>query len=189
MKLIVGLGNPGPKYSGTRHNVGYEVVDALAARWSIGLTSEKFHGWFGKGRFDDTDVALLKPTTYMNLSGKAVLAAGRFYKLEPEDLLVISDDLALPVGRVRMRASGSAGSHNGLKNIIDRLGTDAWCRLRIGIGEAIGVPSVYVLSRFDERELAGMDMVWPWACDAVESWVSHGPDLTMTRYNGDPSAV
>ena len=186
MKLIVGLGNPGAKYEGTRHNVGFEVVNVLAARWSIALAAEKFHGWFGKGQIAGEEVVLLKPTTLMNRSGRAVMAVGRFYKLELDDLLVISDDLALPVGRLRMRARGSAGSHKGLQDVMDRMGSDAWCRLRIGIGEPVGIPSVYVLSRFDEREQETMGLVWPRAADAVESWMAHGPDLTMTRYNGDP---
>ena len=124
MKLIVGLGNPGAKYAGTRHNAGFEVVDTLASRWQISLASEKFNAWFGKGVIHGEPVGLLKPTTFMNRSGRAVVAAGRFYKLGLEDLLVVSDDLALAVGRLRIRAGGSAGSHKGLQDVIDRMGTD-----------------------------------------------------------------
>ncbi|MGB2988023.1 MAG: aminoacyl-tRNA hydrolase [Phycisphaerae bacterium] len=183
--MIVGLGNPGSKYAGTRHNVGFDVVDLLASRWGFRLATEKFHGWFDQGEIRGERVALLKPTTFMNRSGRAVLAAGRFYKLKIDQLLVISDDIALPLGRLRMRAGGSAGSHKGLQDIIDRLGTDAWCRLRVGIGEPIGEPSVYVLHRFDEEEEAVMQRVWPRAADAVECWVEDGVDLAMTRFNGD----
>jgi PTH1 family peptidyl-tRNA hydrolase len=186
VKLIVGLGNPGAKYAGTRHNVGFDVVDALASRWSIDLTTEKFHGWFSKGEVCEEPVGLLKPTTYMNRSGRAVLAAGRFYKIALEDLLVVSDDMALPVGRLRMRSKGSAGSHKGLQDVIDRVGGDAWCRLRVGIGLPVGDPSAYVLSRFDEAEEDLMRAARRRAVDAVESWVEHGPDLTMTRFNSDP---
>ena len=186
MKLIVGLGNPGPQYAGTRHNVGFDVVDVLASRWDISLSAEKFHGWFGTGEVRGQRVALLEPTTFMNNSGRAILAAGRFYKLEIEQLLVVSDDLALPLGRLRVRVSGSAGSHKGLQDIIDRLGSEAWCRLRIGIGEPVGDPTVYVLSRFDEAEEAVIQCVRQRAADAVECWVENGPDLTMTRFNADP---
>lgn len=186
MKLIVGLGNPGPQYEGTRHNVGFEVADLLASRWKIDLSGEKFHAWFGLGEYGGEKVALAKPTTFMNRSGQAVLAAGRFYKLELSDLLVICDDLALPVGRLRMRADGSAGSHNGLQDIIDRLGNDEWCRLRIGIGERVGDGAAYVLSRFSPDEESIMDRARLQAARAVECWVTDGVDQAMTRYNGDP---
>ncbi|RME37377.1 MAG: aminoacyl-tRNA hydrolase [Planctomycetota bacterium] len=189
MKLIVGLGNPGPRYAGTRHNVGYDVVDRVARRWNIDLGSEKFHGWFGKGTIADKPVVLLKPTTWMNRSGQAVVAAGRFYKLSLEDLLVISDDLALPLGRLRLRTSGSAGGHKGLQDILDRLGDDRWCRLRVGIGEAVGDPVRYVLERFTEDEEAVMEPARQRAAEAVACWVEHGPQKTMNRYNGDPPEV
>lgn len=188
MKLIVGLGNPGPGYEGTRHNVGFEVVDVLARRWGMAMYAEKFHGWFEVGRFGADRIALLKPTTFMNRSGGSVLAAGRFYKLELEDLLVISDDHALPLGRLRMRASGSAGGHNGLSNVIDRLGSDEWSRLRIGIGEPLGDASAFVTGRFHSDEQAVIEPAIERAADAVECWIENGPDLTMTRFNGDAPA-
>ncbi len=186
MKLIIGLGNPGPGYAGTRHNVGFDVVDLLASRWAIDCGREKFHAWFGSGEVRDERVVLLKPTTFMNRSGRAVVAAGRFYKLELADLVVVTDDMALPVGRVRMRAGGSAGGHKGLQSIIDRLGGDAWCRLRVGIGEAIGDPSAYVLHRFADVEEEVMQRARRHAADAVECWIERGPEPTMTRFNGDP---
>lgn len=185
MKLIVGLGNPGPQYAGTRHNVGFDVVDILARRWSTGMESEKFHGWFGQADVGGERAALMKPTTFMNRSGRAVLAAGQFYKLELPDLLVIADDLALPVGKIRIRAKGSAGSHNGLKSIIDTLGSDEWSRLRIGIGDRVGSGASFVLSRFDREEEEVMGIVRERAADAVEHWIRHGTDLTMTRFNGE----
>jgi PTH1 family peptidyl-tRNA hydrolase len=185
VKLIVGLGNPGQVYAGTRHNVGFDVIDVLASRLGVSLAREKFHGWYDEGEIGGERVVLLKPTTYMNRSGRAVLAAGRFYKLQFDQLLVVSDDIALPVGRLRMRPGGSSGSHNGLQDIIDRLGTDAWCRLRIGIGEPLGDPSVYVLCRFDVQEEAVMRRARQRAADAVECWVTEGVDPAMTRFNGD----
>jgi len=189
VKLIVGLGNPAPEYAGTRHNVGFDVVDVLASRWSVGLRAEKFHGWFGTGEIRGERVVLLRPTTFMNRSGRAVVAAGRFYKLELDELLVISDDLALPLGWLRMRPAGSAGGHKGLQDIIDRLRTDAWCRLRIGIGGPIGVPTDYVLSRFEPEEEAVVQQVRQRAADAVECWIENGADLTMTRFNGEVPPV
>ena len=189
MKLIVGLGNPGAKYAGTRHNVGFEVIDVLASRWGVSLRVERFHAWFAVGEHAAEPAVLLKPTTYMNRSGQAVLAAGRFYKLDLEDLLVVTDDLALPLGRLRMRAQGSSGGHNGLQSVVDRLDSDRWSRLRIGIGEARGDPIGYVLTRFDEEEKSVMRRARDFAADAVECWIEHGVDLAMTRYNGDPPLI
>ncbi len=188
MKLIVGLGNAGPDYAGTRHNIGFEVADVLASRWRVKLKTEKFHAWFAQADVGGERVVLLKPMTFMNRSGQAVLAAGRFYKIELSDLLVICDDLALPVGRLRMRAGGSAGSHNGLQDLIDRLASEEWCRLRIGIGERVGNGADYVLSRFAPDEVQLVERAAIRAADAVECWIAGGPQLAMTRYNGDPPA-
>jgi len=188
VKLIVGLGNPGPKYAETRHNVGFSVIDELASRCSIDVSGEKFHGWFGLGTVRDVRTGLLKPATFMNLSGRSVLAAGTFYKLDVSEMLVVTDDLALPLGRIRLRASGSSGGHNGLQDIIERLGGDNWCRLRVGIGEAIGDPARYVTSRFAPGEQDMVDRVIRRAANAVECWVSDGIDAAMTEFNGDVSA-
>jgi len=187
VKLIVGLGNPGPRYDGTRHNVGFAVVDELGQRWSMRLTAEKFHAWFDQGEFDGHRVALMKPSTYMNRSGQAVVAAGRFYKLELPDLLVIVDDMALPLGRLRMRASGSSGGHNGLQDILDRVGSDAWARLRLGIGPSVGDPAVFVTTRFAGDEENEVHSMVRRAADAVEVWVRHGCEKAMTTYNAEPS--
>ena len=186
VKLIVGLGNPGARYNGTRHNVGFAVVDRLARGWNCPLTVEKFHAWFATADVDGERVVLLKPTTFMNRSGQAVAAAARFYQASEADLLVIGDDLALPVGRIRLRASGSAGSHNGLQSVIDYVGSPNWCRLRIGIGAAIGDPAVYVLSRFASDEESDIKKAVNRSADAVKHWVAHGVELTMTRFNGEP---
>jgi PTH1 family peptidyl-tRNA hydrolase len=161
-------------------------VDILAGRYDIAMTTEKFHAWFGLGEVAGHKVALLKPTTFMNRCGQAVGAVVRFYKVPPEELMVIADDLALPVGRLRIRSKGSAGSHNGLQNIIDHLGSEQWPRLRIGIGEPVGMPSSYVLTRFQPQEEGIMQRARQWAADAVECWIQQGADLAMTRFNGDP---
>ncbi len=183
MKLVVGLGNPGPRYAGTRHNVGFEVIDVLGDRWGIGLLRERFHAWFGDGAIREQRVLLLKPTTFMNRSGSAVQATGRFYQLEKEDLLVILDDLALPLGQIRVRSQGSAGSHRGLQDIIDRMGSTDFARVRIGIGEAVGNPADYVLTRFAEPERPVMERAAATAADAAECWLEHGPQVAMNRFN------
>ena len=184
MKLIAGLGNPGTKYAATRHNVGFRIIDELASRWNIDTAPEKFHAWFGKGLIGQEPVVLLKPTTFMNRSGQAVAAAGRFYRLEFADLVVVLDDLALPPGQLRLRPAGGAGSHRGLQDIIDRAGTEEFARLRIGIGHALGDAAAYVLSRFGEDEQAIMQRVIARAADAIEYWITHGAEETMNRYNG-----
>ncbi len=183
MKLIVGLGNPGTKYAATRHNVGFRVADLLAARGGIDLPQEKFHAWFGRGTIAGTEVVLMKPTTFMNRSGQAVVAAGRFYQLPPDDLLVISDDTALPLGKLRLRRSGGAGGHNGLQDIIDRLGTEDFARLRIGIDAPVGERVGFVLSRFADPDEKRMTEACERAADAVECWLTQGIDQAMNRYN------
>ena len=177
VKLIAGLGNPGSKYAETRHNVGFRVLDELASRWRLDLSREKFHAWYGKGMICQEPALLLKPTTFMNRSGQAVVAAGRYYRLEVADLVVVVDDLALPPGRVRLRPSGSAGSHRGLQDIIDRLGTDEFARLRIGIGGAPGEAANYVLSRFAAEEEAIIERVVMRSADAIECWLEAQEDL------------
>ncbi len=144
---------------------------------------EKFHAWFGKGVIGGEPAVVLKPTTFMNRSGQAVLAAGRFYQLELADLLVVTDDLALPLERMRLRPSGSAGSHRGLQDIIDRLGTEDFARLRIGIGSALGDAVDYVLAPFTAEEAAVLARVLARAADAVECWITRGAEETMNRYN------
>ena len=187
MKLIVGLGNPGLRYRDTRHNVGFMVAEGLADRWGVPLNREKFGSRFGEGEFGGCRAVLIEPLTYMNRSGEAVLAACGFYKLALEDLLVISDDLALPVGRIRLRGEGSSGGQKGLGDIELRLGTSAYPRLRIGIGPA-GFDAVdFVLSRFDKRELQMLEQVRIRAAEAVECWMTEGIGQAMTRFNRPPA--
>jgi len=186
VKLIVGLGNPGTKYAGTRHNVGFNVVDEVARRCGATMSQEKFHGWFGQGTLADQKVLLLKPTTFMNRSGPAVVAAGRFYRLEPSDLLVISDDLSLPLGKLRVRGRGGAGGHNGLQDVVDRLGSNEFARLRVGIDPPVGDPAGYVLTRFAPAEEPVVAKACCRAADAVECWIERGTEFAMNRYNADP---
>lgn len=185
MKLIAGLGNPGRKYTETRHNVGFRVIDALAHRNGIELNRENFSAMTGDGRCGGEKVLLLKPLTYMNRSGRSILQAVQFYKCTAEDLLVVVDDMALPVGRMRLRAGGSAGGHNGLADIIQRCGGDQFARLRIGIGAVSGARMVgHVLGAFDQDEEPVIGRMVDRAAQAVEYWVAEGVEAAMNRYNG-----
>ncbi|MFQ5491367.1 MAG: aminoacyl-tRNA hydrolase [Phycisphaerae bacterium] len=183
MKLIVGLGNPGTNYADTRHNVGFKVVDQLAQRCRADLTVEKFSAFFAKTQLTGQPVVLLKPTTFMNRSGRAIQAAGRFYKLELADLLVITDDMALPLGKLRLRSGGGAGGHNGMQDIINHLGSDQFSRLRIGIDSPVGDPVNFVLSRFGDQEQPVIDRACTQAADAAEAWVGHGIEYAMNNFN------
>ena len=184
MKLVVGLGNPGRKYQGTRHNLGFEVVDELARRWQIDMGRERFSGMCGDGLIGEQRVLLLKPLTFMNRSGRAVREALTFHKLDVADLLVIVDDRALPLGRLRIRGRGSAGGHNGLADIVRHLGGEAFARLRIGIDWASGAATVgHVLGSFSAQEQPIVDEAIILAAEAVECWAQRGLDDAMNRYN------
>ena len=184
MKLIAGLGNPGSKYDDTRHNVGFRVVDAFAERFGEKVRRKKFNALTEEVHAEDTKLLLMKPQDYMNRSGHAVATAAGFYKLSPADVLVVTDDMALDVGRLRIRAKGSAGGHNGLKDIIARFGSDDFARLRVGIGDSGRMDSAdYVLSRFSAEERAIVDNAVQTAVDAICCWLRDGVDIAMTRYN------
>lgn len=185
MKLIVGLGNPGKEYEKTRHNAGFMVLERLANRHGLIGPKTKFHAGVLEGIIADQKVMLMQPVTFMNRSGLAVGEAASFYKLEPEDILVVVDDLALDCGQTRLRGSGSAGGHNGLTSVEKSLGTRDYPRLRIGIDPRGRVPQVdYVLGRFTEDQLDRLEPALYRACDCVESWLRDGLELAMTRYNG-----
>jgi peptidyl-tRNA hydrolase, PTH1 family len=185
MKLVVGLGNPGSKYQGTRHNIGFELVDRLALGGSQSSFSSKFEGQQAEIEIDYRRVLLLKPQTFMNLSGRSVSQAIRFYKLPVTDLLVVCDDLSLPVGKLRIRPGGSDGGQKGLRDIAAQLGTDEYPRLRIGIGENEGVDAAdYVLSRFRNSERSAVEDALILASQAVDVWVTKGVDAAMNRFNG-----
>src|SRR4028119_1695308 len=185
-QLIVGLGNPGAKYDRTRHNIGFEAIDQLARTWQIGLSeNRKFQGIFGEGRSGADKIRLLKPTTYMNLSGQSIRAVLDWYKLPPESVLVIYDDMDLPVGKLRLRLSGSAGGHNGIKSAIAHLGTQNFPRLRIGIGKSgTEKDSVsHVLGKFSPHETQLMSEVLQLVVDAVELSLKQGVEKAMSLYN------
>lgn len=187
-KLIVGLGNPGARYATTRHNVGWAVLDAFARKHNISVDRSGFHGIYGEMRWGETGekVILLKPSTFMNLSGRAIAPAASFYKIAPADILVIYDELDLPPGKIRIREKGSAGGHNGMKSAIQELGTQDFPRLRIGIGRpAPGweVPD-WVLAPFGPDDAATVAQILPKAVEAVESFLTEGALKAMTKYNG-----
>jgi PTH1 family peptidyl-tRNA hydrolase len=184
MKVIVGLGNPGPKYAGTRHNVGFDVVDYLAAGPGVGTFREKFEALVAEMKEGDETVLLVKPLTFMNLSGRAVRAVLDFYKVPVANVLVICDDLNLPLGKLRVRAKGSHGGQNGLRNIQDQLGTDAYTRLRLGVGQpAVGDAADHVLSRFKAGERAAAEEATANAARASLVWVRQGAEACMNRFN------
>ena len=188
MKLVVGLGNPGSKYVGTRHNIGFDVVDYLAAAPGVGRWRSRFEAQLTEAVEGTEQVLLLKPETFMNLSGRAVRAAADFYKLAPADLLVVCDDIALPLGKLRVRARGSDGGQKGLRSIQEHLGTDEYPRLRIGVGapgEHLDA-SDHVLSRFKPGERKAVEEVVAQAAQAVLLWVRQGIDVCMNRVNGEP---
>ena len=188
-KLVVGLGNPGSKYDGTRHNVGFEVIDRLAAGGSGTRFSRKFDGLLAEVEIDFRRVLLLKPETFMNLSGRSVVPALRFYQLEPSDLLVVCDDLNLPLGKLRFRRGGSDGGQKGLRDITAHLGTDDYPRLRVGIGDRGPVDAAdYVLGRFRPTERPAIDDGMIAATQAIAVWASQGADAAMNRFNGTGSA-
>jgi len=185
MKLIVGLGNPGKEYRDTRHNFGFMTADALAEAHRIRVWGFRFHSRIGKGRVAGVEVALQKPRTFMNLSGTAVAPALRSYHLDPADLLVIHDDLDLPLGRLKITAKGGAGGHKGVASIIQQLGTDQFLRLRLGIGkpEASEDTVDYVLRPFRSGELKLRNEVIDRAAEAVAVILTEGVEAAMNRFH------
>jgi len=191
LKLIVGLGNPGPRYKGTRHNVGFEVVDELARRASIAFESAPAEALIAKWRRPDDVVFLVKPLTFMNLSGQAIGELLRYFKIEAPDLLVIVDEVQLPLARLRARMRGSAGGHNGLKSVIAHVGEE-FSRLRIGVGRGDSRRDMadHVLAKFDKDEAAEVERMIARAADAAETFITSGIAAVMNQYNGgDPATT
>jgi peptidyl-tRNA hydrolase, PTH1 family len=188
MRAIVGLGNPGVEYAGTRHNVGFDVVDELAHRWGVRL--KKWKTAADLAVVTDRDVLLVEPRTFMNESGLAVSAIMAFYKIQPADVLVVVDEIQLPLGKLRLRRSGSAGGHNGLKSVIQHIG-DGFPRLRIGVerGDPEAMLRHHVLSKFPPVEREVVEQAIRRAADAVETFVNDGLQVAMNRFNmaGEPS--
>jgi PTH1 family peptidyl-tRNA hydrolase len=191
VKAIVGLGNPGPQYRGTRHNVGFEIVDLLARRASVGFESAPAEALIAKWRRPDDSILLVKPLTFMNLSGQAVGELARYFKIDVADLLVVVDEVHLPLGKLRARKRGSAGGHNGLKSVIAHLG-DEFARLRVGVGRGADQRNLadHVLSRFEKDEAAEAERMTTRAADAAEMFITSGIEAVMNAFNGgDPATT
>lgn len=183
--VIAGLGNPGARYENTRHNLGFWVVDRLAQRHGLSVTKSKFNALFGQGRVAGQAVILVKPQTFMNLSGEAIQPLAAFYHVPPAQVLVVCDEFALLFGQLRIKPRGSDGGHNGLKSVIARLGTQDFPRLRIGIGPVPPMfdPADFVLSNFAKADQDGVRDMVDRAADAVESFVKDGMERTMNAFN------
>ncbi len=184
MFLIVGLGNPGKEYAGTRHNIGFEAIDYMSKKYNIDVNRTKFKGVFGEGFINNKKVVLLKPSTYMNLSGQSIREAINFYKLESEEVLVIYDDVSLEVGKIRIREKGSAGGHNGIKSIISNMSTDIFPRIKIGVGQPKGDLVSHVLGRFSQEEIQDLNEVIEASSQAVEIIIKDGTKEAMNKLNG-----
>ncbi len=188
MKLIVGLGNPGPEYDRTRHNMGFKVIDKLSAKYSIEVNHSKFKGMYGTGLINGEKIILFKPYTYMNLSGEAVEQIAAFYKVDLEDLIVIYDDIDIAPGLIRIRKSGSAGSHNGMKSVTQMMGSTAFPRVRVGTGKPDNTDHLieYVIGAIDEDEKPLLEEGIQKAADAVSMIIEENIDLAMNRFNIRP---
>ncbi|MFZ0034722.1 MAG: aminoacyl-tRNA hydrolase [Sedimentisphaerales bacterium] len=184
IRMVVGLGNPGKEYVDTRHNVGFRVIDSLAESLKIEVRKKRFGACLGSGEFADKKVILLKPMQFMNCSGEVVATAAGFYKLALSNLLVVSDDMALSPGRIRVRMKGSSGGHKGLADVIEKLGTENISRLRIGIGQSNEKEAYdYVLSKPTKAEERLLDEAITKARDAVLCWIEYGIKATMNKFN------
>lgn len=183
-KLIVGLGNPGPKYSWTRHNAGFIVLDRFSHLAGVPITRKSFAGLYGEGNWQGNKLLLLKPQTFMNLSGRSVAEALRFHKLTPADIIVIHDDLDIPFGQIKLKEGGGHGGHNGLRSLHQELGTGDYLRLRFGIGRpARGDMADYVLTNFSKEEMSGLPQLVDGIVAAMEMLLTEGLAKTMSLYN------
>lgn len=184
MKLIVGLGNPGKEYERTRHNVGFMVLDALADVFDVSINTQKFNGEYIKFKYKGEDIILLKPLTYMNNSGESVIQIMNFFKIDVEDLIVIYDDMDMPTGKLRLRQSGSAGGHNGMKSIIQHVGTQNFKRIRVGIDKHALIPVVdYVLGRFSKEQQPLINEGIENATKAIQMIIEKDFVAAMNTYN------
>lgn len=183
-KMLIGLGNPGAEYADTRHNVGFKVIDLLAGSLKIDITKRKFKARFGSSQFEGNKIILFKPWQFMNQSGHPVATATLFYKIDLHNILVITDDMWLEPGKIRIRASGSAGGHNGLADIIEKLGTEDFARLRVGIGQSGQQDAYdYVLSVPDRQQKPLIEKAIELARDAALCWLEFGIDRAMNKFN------
>lgn len=184
MKMIVGLGNPGKEYENTRHNIGFIIVDSYAQKNKLSF-SEKFNGLFTKVYMNGEYFILLKPLSYMNLSGTVVRKYAEYYKIKPEDILIIQDDLDLPVGKIKLKYKGSSGGHNGIKNIIDELKTEMFPRFKIGIGKNEHILTKdYVLGKFRKDEKQKINRICEFVPNIIEDFIMKDFEKLMSKYNG-----
>ena len=184
--LVVFLGNPGAKYNGTRHNAGFMAADAMAKELNVAINKLRFKALTATVTIGGEKVLLMKPQTYMNLSGEAVGQAAKFYKISPERIIVVSDEVAMPIGKLRIRKSGSAGGHNGLKDIIRHLGTQDFPRIRMGVGAAPHPDydmADWVLSTFKNKDAEDMQALAERVSKAVQCYITEGPDRAMNKFN------
>lgn len=186
MYVIVGLGNPGKQYNKTRHNVGFDVIDMLAKEYGISVTKIKHKALIGEGRIGTEKVLLVKPQTYMNLSGETLIDIYNYYKVDLENIVVIYDDIDLDVGKLRIRKKGSAGTHNGMRSIVKCLGSTEFPRVRVGVSKPMPGQNLadFVLSRFRKEEADDLSMGLEKACNAVDCIIRENLDLAMNKYNG-----
>ncbi|MGV1022185.1 aminoacyl-tRNA hydrolase [Clostridium perfringens] len=184
MILIVGLGNPGKQYEQTRHNIGFDVIDYMANKYNIDVNREKFKGICGEGFIENKKVILLKPLTYMNLSGESIRELANFYKLEDDEIIVVYDDISLDIGRLRIREKGSAGGHNGIKSIIQNLGGDKFPRVKVGVGQTKDNLVNHVLGKFSKEDREHIEKVIPVVSDAIVEIVKNDAKESMNKFNG-----
>ena len=187
MKLIVGLGNPGKEYAGTRHNCGFMVIDRLASKLNVDVDQNKFKGLYAKVKYHGEDIILLKPQTYMNDSGRAVAAIARFYKIPTENIIIMFDDITQAVGKIRIRRGGTHGGHNGIRDIIELMGTDDIKRIKIGVSERPDRNydlKDWVLGKIPKEQRADLEKALEKAASAAEETILHGIDSAMNKYNG-----
>ena len=184
MILIVGLGNPGKQYEQTTHNIGFDVIDYMANKYNIDVNREKFKGICGEGFIENKKVILLKPLTYMNLSGESIRELANFYKLEDDEIIVVYDDISLDIGRLRIREKGSAGGHNGIKSIIQNLGGDKFPRVKVGVGQPKDNLVNHVLGKFSKEDREHIEKVIPVVSDAIVEIVKNDAKESMNKFNG-----
>ena len=186
MKMIVGLGNPGNEYENTRHNIGFMIVDNYAKKYHLDRFKEKFNGLYTKVYRNGEYYILLKPLSYMNLSGNVVGRFASFYKIKPEDILIIHDDLDLPVGKIKVKSKGSSGGHNGIKSIISALHTEVFPRFKVGISKNDNIDTKdYVLGKFSKNDLTVLDKILDFAPNIIDDFLDSNIEKVMSKYNGE----
>lgn len=183
MFLIVGLGNPGKEYEHTRHNIGFDAVDEISCKYNIDINRIKFKGMYGEGNIQGEKVILLKPLTYMNLSGESVREIVNFYKIDSKNIIVIYDDVDLEIGRLRIRVKGSSGGHNGIKSIIYQLGTEEFVRLKLGVGKAEKDMVSHVLGKFSKEDREIVEKVINSTAEITNTIISESPEAAMNKFN------